>query len=224
MLPYSGLLGYTYGLLAPYGTLSLTVTSPPQSFTEPITLDEVKAYLNLPVRSPVDQGEDDTLSGFITAAREQAEILQGRDLVRKQWDLALDYFLTYAIVLRAPLVSVDLIQYKDMNGTVTALTEGIDYVVDTSKQPGITTPKFNTTWPAYSAWPTSSALVRFTSGYQSTDAFWNDSGARIKIGMKMLISMWFNNRLPFEAGPSSIAEYPYAVTSCLSYGAIERAH
>jgi hypothetical protein len=48
-------------------------------------------------------------------------------------------------------------------------------------------------------------------------------GARVRIGMKLLMSSWFNNRLPFEKGASATAEYPYAVTSCLSYGALRRA-
>ena len=41
--------------------------------------------------------------------------------------------------------------------------------------------------------------------------------------MLLLISAWYNNRLPFEKGVGATNEYPYAVTSCLSYGALERA-
>jgi hypothetical protein len=41
--------------------------------------------------------------------------------------------------------------------------------------------------------------------------------------MLLLISAWYNNKLPFEKGAAATAEYPYAVTSCLSYGAQERA-
>lgn len=227
MFPSSGNFGYGgwlgYGYISPYGTLNLTPQSPSQVFEEPMSVAELRTYLNLPLRSPVDAEEDDTLAGFISAAREVAEIAQGRDLVRKQWDLSLDYFLRYAIHLRAPLVSVDLFQYTDHSGVVKALVSGTDFFVDTNKQPGLVTPQWNTTWPSFVAQPSSSVLVRFTSGYSLADAFWNESGKRIKTGMKLLISMWYNNRLPFEA-VSSIAEYPFAVTTLLEYGALPRAH
>src|ERR1700686_4119746 len=94
-----------YGALSLFGSLSLTETSPPQSFSEILTLAEVKSYLRLPDRSPADQAEDDELTSLIVAAREQAEIMQGRDLIRKQFDLSLDYWNNYRIELRDPLAS-----------------------------------------------------------------------------------------------------------------------
>lgn len=102
-----------------YGSLNLTSSSPQQSFTEPLTLAEVKAYLLIPDRSPADDAEDDLLEGMITAAREEAETQQGRDLVEKQWDLSLDYF-PCEIRLRAPLQSVDLVKYKNSDGVETS--------------------------------------------------------------------------------------------------------
>lgn len=225
MFPDFGNPGYGYdGLLySSHGTLSLTPQSPAQIFAEPLTVAEVRTYLNLPLRSPVDAEEDDTLAGFISAAREVAEIAQGRDLVRKQWDLTLDYFPSWAVRLRSPLISVDLVSYRDSGGNATSLVGATDYLVDTNRQPGIITPVYNGFWPIFTPNPSSAVLVRFTSGYSATDAFWNDSGRRLKVGMKLLISMWYNNRLPFEA-VSSISEYPYAVTALLEYGSLPRSH
>jgi hypothetical protein len=45
----------------------------------------------------------------------------------------------------------------------------------------------------------------------------------VKNGMKLLINNWYHNRLPFEKGMDATAEYPYAVTACLSYGSLVRA-
>jgi uncharacterized phiE125 gp8 family phage protein len=112
-----------YGSVAGHGSISLTETSPIQSFDEPISLDEIKSYLRVPTRSPVDDDEDGELAALITAAREQAEILQGRDLVRKQWDLSFDYWPPCEIELRDPLVSVDLVQYRNSSGVYTTLAE-----------------------------------------------------------------------------------------------------
>jgi uncharacterized phiE125 gp8 family phage protein len=160
---------------------------------------------------------------YISAARLQAEILQGRDLVSKQFDLTFDYWPGVRIRLRDPLKSVDLITTKDNNGATANLAENTDFIVDKSKHPGIISPPYNGTWPAFSLWPSSSILIRFTSGYSPSDAYWNGPGTLVKSGMLLLISAWYNNMLPFEKGVGATNEYPYTVTSCLSYGALERA-
>jgi uncharacterized phiE125 gp8 family phage protein len=212
-----------YGALDAYGTLTLSETSPAQTFTEPLTLSEVRDYLRIPEVSPADQAEDDTLSSLITAAREQAEILQGRDLVRKQWDLNYDYWPSYRVELRPPVVSIDLVKYKDFNGNETEMVENTDFIADLKKQPAVILPPWNNTWPSFTPWPTSAILIRFTAGYLNTDPFWSDAGARVKTGMKLLISHWWENRLPIEKGAAAIVEYPYAITSNLSFGQVPRA-
>lgn len=203
-----------------YGTLRLTASNPAQTFVEPMTLTEAKDYLRL------DAGYtgDDTLIelSLIPAAREQAEILQNRDLVRKQWDLSFDYWPGYRLRLRAPCVSVDLMRYTDLTGNVTTMQPTTDYVVDLAKEPAVITPPWNRSWPAFTPLPSSAILTRFTSGYAPDDPFWAGSGARVKVGMLLLISSWYENRLPFTPGARNDAELPFAVTSCLSYGAMER--
>ena len=212
-----------YGSLVPYGSLKLTETSPAQSFTEPLSLSEVKAYLKLPERSPVDSVENLELTQFIVSARVQAEIMQNRDLVRKQWDLSLDYWPAFRIELRDPLVSVDLLQRKNSAGSVTAMSINDDFVVDSGKHPGCIQPAWNKTLPTFAPWPSGAILLRFTSGYAHDSVFWSNDGVLLKQGMLMLVSAWYNGRLPFVLGANSAIEYPYAVTSCLAQGAIERA-
>ncbi len=204
-----------------YGTLSLTVTSPVQSFTEPITAAQAKKFLEIPERSPVDAQEDALIEAMCTAAREIAELYQNRDLVQKQYDLYLDDFPA-EIELRQPLVSVDLLKYRDSAGTWTTLVEGTDYIVDTAR--GLVMPVYGGSWPSFTPWPSSPILVRFTSGLSATDAFWNDAGTRVKIGMRYLIAHWFSGRLPFEPGVQTTTgiEYPWTVTMCLSAGAVPR--
>lgn len=228
--PFVGSDGYgsysnlgLYGAIDSYGTLNLTQTSPTQNFVEPISVDEICTYLR--IASPNDEGLQNELMAFISGARFQAEILQNRDLVIKQWDLTYDYWMSYRVALRAPTRSVDLVQYKDSNGDITTMIQGAnaDYIIDLSKQPGSISPPYNGVWPTYTPYPSSSLLIRFTSGYPCTDPFWSNDGAMIKTGMKLLISSWFNNRMPFELGSGSAQEYPYALTSCLSHGAILRA-
>lgn len=215
-----------YGLgcgiaLAHYGTLRLTEASPVQTFTEIFDATEIRSYLRLPARVPPDPAEDDFLTSLIIGAREMAEIAQNRDLVRKQWDLTLDYWPNYHLHLREPLVSVDLAQYRDSDGNVTAMAENTNYVVDASKSPGCLTPPYGETWPAFTPWPSSAILVRFRSGLTAGSAFWSDAGARVKIGMKLLISEWFLNRVPFVPG-LTLQEIPHGITNCLETGAVPR--
>jgi uncharacterized phiE125 gp8 family phage protein len=220
---YGNYWGSYYGILAPYGTLRLTDSSPMQIPVEPCTVKEMRSYLKIPERMPADTDEDDYLSSLITSAREQAEILQGRDIVQKQWDLTFDYWTAYRIETRAPLQTVDLLQYIDSDGVEHTLEPTIDYFVDNSKQPGIVYPPYNGTWPTFTPQPSGAILLRFTSGYTPASQWWLHSGQRIKQGMKLLISSWYNNRMPFEKGLDAAAEYPYAVTSCLTYGSMVRA-
>lgn len=181
-----------------YGTLQLLDASPAGDFVEPLTLAEVKKYLELPDRSPSEPEEDDMVEGMIAAAREEAETQQGRDLVEKQYDLHLDCFRSPEIELRPNLQTVDLFQYRDSDGDYTTMVEGTDYIVDTAKQPGVVMPPYGESWPSFTPWPSSAVTIRFTCGFAPDAKFWSDSGARIKIGMKMLISEWFNNRLPMS--------------------------
>lgn len=214
-----------YGALVVYSSLNLTQQSPVQAFVEPLTTLEMYNYLKIPVRNPADEGEEDFIGSLISAAREQAEIAQNQVLVRKQFDMSFDYWPSYRLEMATPLISVDLLQYMDSNGDITVMQPGpnADYIVDTAKKPGVIAPPYNATWPTFTPWPTSAILARFTAGYAKTDPFWQDAGARIKIGMKLLISAWYNNRLPFEKGVDALSEYPYAVSSCLAYGAVVRA-
>lgn len=209
-----------YGAYDTFGSLNLTVSSPPQSWTEPLDIEEMKEFLKLPVRSPAIESEDDLLSMQISAARIFAEGKQRRPLIQKQWDLSMDYFNSYRIALAPHLASVDLVKYRDSNGNYTTLVEDTDYIVDKAKHPGIIQPAFNTVWPASTLWPSSAVLIRFTAGLAADDPWWSESGNLVKSGMKELISQWWNNTLPFEVGmtPTSISPY---FDYKFSFGALE---
>lgn len=192
-------------------TLKLTISSPPQSFVEPLTVAEVEHYLGLVAMSPEDAARTALIEGFITGAREAAEWFQGEDLVQKQYDLTLDRFPAAGIALRSPLVSVDLISYKDSDGTTHALAEGTDYIVDAAKD--LVLPPYGGAWPSFTPWPSSAVLVRHTAGGTQ------EIPKLVTVGMKMLISDWFNCRLPRDLDREEI---PKGIKVLLSYGAKQR--
>jgi len=234
MYPFASMdnYGQQFGLYggATYGTLTLTDASPAQTFAQPLDTDETMKFLGL----ELDDENRDMVEGFIKGALVQAEICQNRDLMIKQCDLSRDYWplgptwrQTW-VELRAPLVSVDLVKYQDSNGTWTTLTEGTDYIVDASKQPGIIAPPYNHWWPLYTPWPSSSLLIRFTSGMAPDSQFWTgEHGSNVLIGMKMLVRDWFDNRNPRVLGRGETLAMPFAgedpITLLLSSGALPRA-
>lgn len=218
MYPTFGPFG-SYGLLSAYGTPTLTESSPPQSWIEPLTTPEAGNFLKLPESVFNEPPISDELALLISQAREQAEIYQNCDLVRKQWDIVFDYWPPCVIELRAPLISVDLAQYRNSTGTVVPLIVNTDYIVDTSKRPGVIAEPYGKTWPSFTPWPTSALMFRYTSGYAPDSIWWSDAGARIKSLMKLLIADWFSNRTVNE---SAVGAVPERIALALSQGAVPR--
>ena len=175
-----------------------TVTSPPQSFTEPLTLAEVKSMLVIP---DADTTKDTMIELYIVAARQLGETRQGRDLVGKQWDLTLDCF-PCVIQTRDNLSTVDLLRYRDSDGNYTTLVEGTDYIIDTVQ--GLVMPPYSESWPSFTPWPSSAVLCRYTVAPPTIDE-------EIKLGMKFAISLWYNNRIPAELGASAVQQYPFCL-------------
>ena len=226
-----------------YGELELTQASPPQTFVEPISLAEAKAYLRAD-QSPADPADDDLISGLITAARAAAEIRQNKDLVVKQQDLHLDLLIGYdaiagaayplrmnnvynfgvgyEIELRYPLNSVELFTHTNSDGSVVELVNPDDYRLDTHR--AYVLPPLGKTWPWFSPDVTSAVLIRFTSGYTKDHPFWQNEGRLVMTGMKYLISQWYYSRLMIEPGRISSQDIPNWIEAMLSAGFRPRVH
>lgn len=187
--------------------LHLTLTSPPQSFTEPLTLAEARAFLSIPA---ADTTQDTMIGALISAAREVAELRQGRDLVAKQYDLTMDS-IPAVVTTRDGLSTVDLFQYRDSVGDYHPLTEDVDFITDTVS--GLVMPVYGTSWPSFTPWPTGAVLVRYTVSPRAIDI-------QVLLGMRFLVSQWYVNRIPAEAGANSVQQYPYCL-ALLDHGRVE---
>lgn len=188
--------------------LKLTVTSPVQTFTEPLSVAEVKDFLEIP---DADTTRDTLISAMIRAAREVAELEQGRDLVSKQWDLTLEE-MPDEICLRENASSVDLFTYRDSSGTVTTMVENTDFIFDTSEFEIV--PPYGKIFPVFIPWPAAAVLVRYTVTPPAVDE-------QILLGMRFIISQWYTNRVPFELGASAVQQYPYSA-GLLQHGRVGR--
>ena len=137
--------------------MPLQLVIPPAE--EPVSLIDAKLHLR------VDFDEDDTLiASLISAARQAAETLTGRQFVNARWKLVLDGFPPCAIALaKCPVQSVVAINYLDMNSLVQTMPTST-YTVESACEPARITPVFGQVWPP--SLPQIGAVsVTFVAGY-----------------------------------------------------------
>ena len=184
--------------------IKLTVTSPVQTFTEPLTSEEVRQQLSLP---DSDTTRDLLITTYIIAVREVAEECQQRDLVSKQWDMWLSNWPNH-IELREGVVSINTFRYRREDGDYVTMTATTDYIFDSAL--GRLVPPVGGTWPTATLWPTSAIEITFTVTAQAVRE-------KLKRGMLFLITQWYWNQIPAELGASEVQHYPFML-SLLSQG------
>ena len=206
--------------------MNLTLLQDALATDEPLSVLDVAGFLLI---DPNNTQENLTL--LISAARLEAENVNGRELAKKQFLLTLDrwphtshwanmttfpqqsirqysmYFGPDNISLLAPLISVDSVKYTKSDGTVITMAANTDYIVDKFKFPGVIVPAVDTQWPTDRLWPTSAIQITFTVGMLPAQV-----PAVVKNAMLLLISEWYSNRLPFSA-VRFISEVPFSVRS-----------
>lgn len=162
--------------------MALAVVTAPTA--EPVSLAEAEDYVRLD-----DSSGDPLLSILIASARAQAETLVRRALMPQTWDLVLDRFPRWELIVpKPPLRSVTSISYVDTNG-VTQVMAASDYRVDIATEPGRLTPAFGLVWPV-ARWQTGAVTVRFVAGYADATAV----PACVKNWMLLRIKTLWENR------------------------------
>jgi len=161
---------------------------------DPISLFEAKRQC----KAPSDTSEDGLIVGLITAARERAEAVTGRQLISARWDLRfddaqVDMGLWYAIQIpRPPLISVESVEYVDYTGA-TQTWASSNYQVDAPRGPfarfGRLLPLPTATWPLPQPGRVNALTVHFTAGYGTTAA---TVPASIRQAMLTMIAAWYN--------------------------------
>lgn len=195
---------------------------------EPVTAGQIVAGSRL-LYAEADLA---TIAEYITAAREWVETRTHRALPQQQWQLTFDEFpgrqvddyrpptWRYGIVRlpRAPLISVDSVQYVDPGQstqpfTYTTLSPTADYQVDTNTQPGRLAPAPFVVWPATNPLAMQAVRIAYTAGYASADLVpW-----RLKQGIRMLVAHLYENR----EGTAEVAlqRVPFGIVSFITAAA-----
>ena len=178
--------------------MPLQLVTPPVD--EPVTLAEAKLHLR------VDFDEDDALIlALISAARQAAETITGRQFITARWKMVLDRFTgqegmanscesnfslpSHALLLsKCPVQTITSIQYLDMNGVMQTMPPA-EYVLDAACEPARVTPVFGQIWPV--SLPQIGAVnVTFDAGYGSPE----DVPEGIKSWIKIRVGSLYAHR------------------------------
>lgn len=193
--------------------MPLQLVTPPAE--EPVSLADAKLHLR------VDFTDDDALiTALISAARQAAEMLTGRQIVTARWKLVLDSFPGpslmgvpagepfslpgHAILLpKSPVASVLSIQYLDMSGAWQTMP-ATDYTVDAACEPARITPVFGKIWPI--TLPQIAAVaVTFDAGYGPPASV----PEGIKAWVKLRIDSLYNHRGETAVVTGRLEPMPY---------------
>jgi uncharacterized phiE125 gp8 family phage protein len=141
---------------------------------EPLTVSEAKTRLGLG-----SEVSDALISSLISVARQTIDGRDGwlgRALIRQTWKYTIDNFSNYSEKIAprtfeiplSPLISIDSIGYRDVNGTLQVIAPEQYRLITGS--PARLIAFFNVFWPSY-YYRFGSFEIQFTAGYgtQGTD-------------------------------------------------------
>lgn len=124
-----------------------------------VTLSEVKADLRIDTTD-----FDDELSSWIAAAVTRVQEAARIQLLTATWTLYLDRFPRSTIpIWKAPVTSIETIQYIDQAGNLQAL-DAADYLVSVRDWPRRITPAYGHSWPVTRRQP-DAVRITFVAGY-----------------------------------------------------------
>lgn len=163
---------------------------------EPITNTEAKAHLNISGTS-----KDTYIDSLIVTARRQIERYLNRALITQKWKVYYDCWKHELLIPFGNLqVVVDesvVVKYRDMDGTLTTLTESDYYWVVTTTDPGRIVRKYDATYPELQYGRPDAIEIAFTAGYGAAASAIPDE---IKHAMKLLIGNYYENRSDLVVG------------------------
>lgn len=158
-----------------------------------------------------DTAENAYITALIVAARKFCENYQNRAYITQAWELSLDYFDNEIIEIpKGRLQTIDSITYKDYTA-VTATIPNTEYVYSTRGILGRLTPAYGKTWPVFTPYPLDAVVITFTCGYGSAA----NVPETVKQAMYLLISHWYENRLPLADKMTVSDELNFTISALL---------
>jgi uncharacterized phiE125 gp8 family phage protein len=170
---------------------------------DPVTLDEAKAHLR------VESGDDDALiTALVSAGSRNVEEYCRRSLMVTSWALLLNKFTEYIELPRAPVASVETVQFK--SGDQTVILAGTQYILNSEVSPALLYAAPDVDWPTWGDDIQSSVRISYTAGV--ADAA--NVPAPIKAAILLMVGHLYENREAVIVGTIA-KELPLAVESLL---------
>jgi len=169
--------------------MSFSVTT--AATKKPLSLDEVKAHLNLTTDFTDD---DELLDSMIDSTIDYIENYLRRSLLTQTITAKYDFFPHCFELERPPLQSITSIQYIDTAGD-TQTYSSANYTVDTTSEPARVVEAYGTSWPTTRN-IINAVTVTYVAGYTSA----GNVPTQIKQAMKILIGDWYKERESFIVG------------------------
>lgn len=156
--------------------------------------------------------EDVYLASLITAAREYCETYQNRAYITQVWEMAMDNFPDDVIEIpKGNLQTIDSVVYTNSAGTSTTLAVTTDYITSVRGVLGKTKPAYNKSWPSFTPHPFDAVVITFTAGYGTA----SQVPEKVIMAMKLLISHWFENRVPISQALGNAKEIEFTLSALL---------
>jgi uncharacterized phiE125 gp8 family phage protein len=186
--------------------MSLALTQTVAPVAEPVSLAEVKEYLNYE-----ETAREPEIKRLIAAAREQYESDTRIQLVTATYTLELDRFPAGVIELpRPPLSGITSIAYTDENGDAQTW-DASKYQTDTSSWPGRVLPTAaEVTWPSTEIGTINAVTITFTAGFGAATAVPPNHKNAIKA------MVWTGFEHPGATSERKLFKHPYAYDSVVS--------
>lgn len=152
--------------------------------------------------------EDTLIDSMLKASTEKCEIYTRRSFKNTVWELSLRGFSSREIRLKkSPLISVDSITYKDVNG-VSQTFPVASYQVQIKTEPGIVALLSTTEWPDTEDGRIDAVQITFTSGYGTLDG---DTPEGLRSAIKIYAAHLFENRDMTTTAPGFAQTIPFPI-------------
>lgn len=178
--------------------MRISFTATDQPATEPVTPAELRAQVRVD-----DGGDDAMLMGYLLAARQAAETFLGRPILPTPMLARVEEWPSDdRLVLDAPVITVDQVNYTALNGTTTAWTAGASgYVLrDAAGGTKALRPASGVSWPTLGSDPVISITI--TAGWAVAMV-----PEDIKLAILQMAAHWFSVREVVNIG-ASVSEIP----------------
>lgn len=175
---------------------------------EPLTAADMRAFLRIDLTD-----EDALLTELISSARQFIEDICNRAFITQTLKLTLPSWPACDLVRlpRAPLISVNSIQYRDSSGQTVTLADSLYYVA-TSREPGSITFASDFSWPLLLNGHPEAIEITYRAGYGAA-AENVPSDARHLI--KFLVAHFYETREPVNVG-NIVNELPFALQAMIN--------